>query len=234
MKEQNTIEQNTIEIDVFQLLKTLWKHKLIILLVALVTGAGAFAYSIFIVKPEYTSTTRIYVVNRNQENKPGLTNQDLQAGTYLVKDYHEIILSQDVLEKVATNLKLDIPVKTLTSKVQVTVPADTRIVSISVKDKQPEEASRIANSIREVAAEKIIAVTRVSDVTTLEEARPATTPSSPNVRRNTLVGFLGAAVTVITVLLIELFDTRVKRPEEVEDVLQMPLLGVVPDFNKMK
>ncbi|HGQ9577209.1 TPA: Wzz/FepE/Etk N-terminal domain-containing protein, partial [Streptococcus pneumoniae] len=177
-------EQNTIEIDVFQLLKTLWKHKLIILLVALVTGAGAFAYSTFIVKPEYTSTTRIYVVNRNQGDKPGLTNQDLQAGTYLVKDYREIILSQDVLEKVATNLKLDIPAKTLTSKVQVTVPADTRIVSISVKDKQPEEASRIANSLREVAAEKIIAVTRVSDVTTLEEARPAMTPSSPNVRRN--------------------------------------------------
>ncbi|HEV0254703.1 TPA: capsular biosynthesis protein CpsC [Streptococcus pneumoniae] len=227
-------EQNTIEIDVFQLLKTLWKHKLIILLVALVTGAGAFAYSTFIVKPEYTSTTRIYVVNRNQGDKPGLTNQDLQAGTYLVKDYREIILSQDVLEKVATNLKLDIPAKTLTSKVQVTVPADTRIVSISVKDKQPEEASRIANSLREVAAEKIIAVTRVSDVTTLEEARPAMTPSSPNVRRN-IVGFLGgAAVTVITVLLIELLDTRVKRPEDVEDVLQMPLLGVVPDFDKMK
>ncbi|WP_061647077.1 Wzz/FepE/Etk N-terminal domain-containing protein, partial [Streptococcus pneumoniae] len=153
-------------------------------------GAGAFAYSTFIVKPEYTSTTRIYVVNRNQGDKPGLTNQDLQAGTYLVKDYREIILSQDVLEKVATNLKLDIPAKTLTSKVQVTV-----------------------NSLREVAAEKIIAVTRVSDVTTLEEARPAMTPSSPNVRRNTLVGFLGgAAVTVITVLLIELLDTRVKRP----------------------
>lgn len=228
-------EQNTIEIDVFQLLKTLWKHKLIILLVALVTGAGAFAYSTFIVKPEYTSTTRIYVVNRNQGDKPGLTNQDLQVGTYLVKDYREIILSQDVLEKVATNLKLDIPAKTLTSKVQVTVPADTRIVSISVKDKQPEEASRIANSLREVAAEKIIAVTRVPDVTTIEEARPAMTPSSQNVRRNTLVGFLGgAAVTVITVLLIELLDTRVKRPEDVEDVLQMPLLGVVPDFDKMK
>lgn len=51
-----------------------------ILLVALVTGAGAFAYSTFIVKPEYTSTTRIYVVNRNQGDKSGLTNQDLQAG----------------------------------------------------------------------------------------------------------------------------------------------------------
>lgn len=202
---------------------------------ALVTSAGAFAYSTFIVKPEYTSTTRIYVVNRNQGDKPGLTNQDLQAGTYLVKDYREIILSQDALEKVATNLKLDMPAKTLASKVQVAVPADTRIVSISVKDKQPEEASRIANSLREVAAEKIVAVTRVSDVTTLEEARPATTPSSPNVRRNSLFGFLGGAVvTVIAVLLIELLDTRVKRPEDIEDVLKIPLLGLVPDFDKMK
>lgn len=228
-------EQNTIEIDVFQLFKTLWKRKLMILIVALVTGAGAFAYSTFIVKPEYTSTTRIYVVNRNQGDKPGLTNQDLQAGTYLVKDYREIILSQDALEKVATNLKLDMPAKTLASKVQVAVPADTRIVSISVKDKQPEEAGRIANSLREVAAEKIVAVTRVSDVTTLEEARPATTPSSPNVRRNSLFGFLGGAVvTVIAFLLIELLDTRVKRPEDVEDVLQIPLLGLVPDLNKMK
>ncbi|MBZ4299145.1 capsular polysaccharide biosynthesis protein CpsC, partial [Streptococcus pneumoniae] len=121
-------EQNTIEIDVFQLLKTLWKHKLIILLVALVTGAGAFAYSIFIVKPEYTSTTRIYVVNRNQENKPGLTNQDLQAGTYLVKDYREIILSQDVLEEVISDLKLDLTPKGLANKIKVTVPVDTRIV----------------------------------------------------------------------------------------------------------
>ena len=228
-------EQNMMEIDVFHLLKILWKRKLLIVLVAFVTGAVAFAYSSFIVKPEFTSTTRIYVVNRNQGDKPGLTNQDLQAGSYLVKDYREIILSQDVLEKVATDLKLDLPPKGLASKIKVTVPVDTRIVSISVTDRAPEEASRIANSLREVAAQKIISVTRVSDVTTLEEARPATSPSSPNIRRNTMVGFLaGAAVMVVTVLLVELLDTRVKRPEDIEDVMQIALLGVVPNLDKLK
>ncbi|MFM9319110.1 capsular polysaccharide biosynthesis protein CpsC [Streptococcus sp. ST16] len=228
-------EQNMMEIDVFQLLKILWKRKFLIALVAIVTGVVAFAYSSFIVKPEYTSTTRIYVVNRNQGDKPGLTNQDLQAGSYLVKDYREIILSQDVLEKVATDLKLDLPSKGLASKIKVTVPADTRIVSISVTDRAPEEASRIANSLREVAAQKIISVTRVSDVTTLEEARPATSPSSPNIRRNTMIGFLaGAVVMIVTVLLIELLDTRVKRPEDVEDVMQIALLGVVPNLDKLK
>ena len=228
-------EQNTMEIDVFQLLNTLWKRKLIIALVAIVTGAIAFAYSSFIIKPEYTSTTRIYVVNRNQGDKTGSTNQDLQAGSYLVKDYREIILSQDVLEKVVTDLKLNMSTKGLASKVQVTVPVDTRIVSISVKDKQPEEASRIANSLREVAAQKIINVTRVSDVTTLEEARPATSPSSPNIRRNTLIAFLGGlGVVFVVVLLVELLDVRVKRPEDIEDVMQIPLLGVIPNLDKLK
>ena len=228
-------EQNTMEIDVFHLFKILWKRKILIALVAIVAGALAFAYSAFIVKPEFTSTTRIYVVNRNQGDKPGLTNQDLQAGSYLVKDYREIILSQDVLEKVTSDLKLDLSPKSLASKVKVTVPVDTRIVSISVNDRVPEEASRIANSLREVAAEKIISITRVSDVTTLEEARPAIAPSSPNIRRNTIIGLLGGTVfMVIAILIVELVDTRVKRPEDIEDVMQIALLGVVPNLDKLK
>lgn len=228
-------ENKEIAIDIVQLFKILWKKKNAIILTAIVAAVLAFGVSSFVLTPEYSSTTRIYVVNRNQSENVGLTNQDLQAGTYLVKDYKEIILSQDVLEKVISNLKLEQSGKGLRKKIQVTVPVDTRIVSIVVKDDQPEEASRIANALREVAAEKIIKVTRVSDVTTLEEARPALTPSSPNIRRNTLLAFLaGGAMMVILVLLLELFDDRVKRPEDVEEVMQVALLGIVPDLNKLK
>ena len=228
-------ENKEIGIDVVQLFKILWKKKIIILLTAIVAAVLAFGVSSFVLKPEYSSTTRIFVVSRNQSENAGLTNQDLQAGSYLVKDYKEIILSQDVLEKVISNLKLDQTVKELTKKIQVTVPVDTRIVSIIVEDEHPEEASRIANALREVAAEKIIKVTRVSDVTTLEEARPALTPSSPNIRRNTVLAFLvGGVAMIVSVLLLELLDDRVKRPEDVEEVMQVALLGIVPDLNKLK
>ena len=228
-------ENKEIAIDVVQLFKILWKKKIAIILTAIVAAVLAFGVSSFVLTPEYSSTTRIYVVNRNQSENAGLTNQDLQAGSYLVKDYKEIILSQDVLEKVISNLKLEQTGKGLSKKIQVTVPVDTRIVSIAVKDDQPEDASRIANALREVAAEKIIKVTRVSDVTTLEEARPALTPSSPNIRRNTMLAFLaGGAVMVILILLLELLDDRVKRPEDVEEVMQVALLGIVPDLNKLK
>ena len=228
-------EQEKFEIDVFQLVKVLWKRKFLIVLTAIIAGLAAFAYSSFVIKPQYTSTTRIYVVNRNQADKPGLTNQDLQAGAYLVKDYREIILSQDVLEKVVADQKLTMDAKTLGRKVSVTVPADTRIVSISVRDGNPEEASRIANALREEAAQKIISVTRVSDVTTLEEARPATSPSSPNIRRNTMIATIaGVGFVTIIMLLVELLDDRVKRPEDIEEVMHISLLGVIPNLEKLK
>ena len=228
-------EQDKFEIDVFQLVKVLWKRKFLIVLTAIIAGLAAFAYSTFVIKPQYTSTTRIYVVNRNQADKPGLTNQDLQAGAYLVKDYREIILSQDVLEKVVVDQSLTMDAKALGKKVSVTVPADTRIVSISVRDGKPEEASRIANALREVAAQKIISVTKVSDVTTLEEARPATSPSSPNIRRNTIIATIaGVGFVTVIVLLVELLDDRVKRPEDIEEVMHLSLLGVIPNLEKLK
>lgn len=228
-------EQDKIEIDVVQVLKVLWKRKLMIALVAIATGVLAFGFSSFIVKPQFTSTTRIYVVNRNQGDKPGLSNQDLQAGSYLVKDYREIILSQDVLEKVVTEQNLKFDAKALAKKIQVTVPADTRIVSISVKDGNPEEASRIANGLREVAAQKIISVTKVSDVTTLEEARPALSPSSPNIRRNTILGVgAGAGIVILLAISVEVLDDRVRRPEDIEEVMHISLLGVIPNLEKLK
>ena len=160
-------EQQEIGIDPLLLLASLWRKKLLIILVAIITGGLTFIYSALIVRPQYTSTSRIYVVNHAQGEQNVLTNQALQAGSYLVKDYQEIILSQDVLEKVIANQKLTMTPKQLASKIKVSVPRDTRIVSIDVKDTNPEIASQLANELRVVASEKIKAVTKVSDVTTL-------------------------------------------------------------------
>lgn len=231
MKNQ---DNQTVEIDALSLVKTLWRRKFLIIVTAFAMAIAALGYSTFIIKPNYTSTTRIYVVNRQANENSTLTNQDLQAGTYLVKDYKEIILSQDVLAKVIDDLKLNVQPSALAKKINVTVPTDTRIVSIAVSDGDAKEAARIANSLRQIAAEKIIAVTKVSDVTTLEEAEVPNSPSSPNIRRNTLIGFLAGGVLIsVVILVVEVLDDRVKKPEDVEEALGITLLGVVPNMNKL-
>lgn len=230
----NNQENQAVEIDVFAMLKTLWKRKFSIVLVALVFAIAAFGYSAFLAKKEYQSTSRIYVVSRQNQDNNALTNSDLQAGSYLVKDYREIILSQNVLTQAIEELKLDMTPAELSKKISVSVPTDTRILSITAKDGNPKEAARIANGLRNVAAEKIISVTKVSDVTTLDEAEVPQLPSSPNIRRNVLLGFIaGAGLMVVLMVVVEVLDDRVKRPEDVEELMGLTLLGIVPDIKKL-
>lgn len=232
MKNQ---DNQTMEIDVLSLVKSLWRRKFLIVVTAFVMAIITLGYNTFIIKPNYISSTRIYVVNRQPSDNSTLTNQDLQAGSYLVKDYKEIILSQDVLAKVISDLKLHMQPSALAKKITVTVLTDTRIVSIAVSDGDAKEAARVANSLRQVAAEKIIAVTKVADVTTLEEAEVPNSPSSPNIKRNTLIGFLtGGALISMVIIIVEVLDDRVKKPEDVEEALGITLLGVVPNMDKLK
>ena len=228
----NNQEANTIEIDVLSLLRTIWRKKFLILLTAILTTGLAFAYSAFLVTPQYDSTTRLYVVTQSSDNGAGITNQDLQAGSFLVKDYKEIILSQDVLKNVTTTLGITDDIK---EKITVNIPVDTRILSITVRDSDPNQAATIANTLRDEAAKKIIEVTKVSDVTTLEAALPAEKPSTPQTKRNLVLGFVaGAFLATALVLVLEVLDDRVKRPQDIEEGLGMTLLGVVPQAAKLK
>lgn len=226
---------STVEIDVLFLLKKLWSKKFLIIFIALFFGTLSLLGSIFLIKPSYMSTTRIYVVNQNNNNNASnLTAQDLQAGSYLVNDYKEIITSQEVLTKAIEKNKENLTPEELSKMISVAIPTDTRVISISVKNHDAKKASELANSIREAASDKIKDVTKVQDVTTLEAAEVSDEPSSPNIKRNLILGVLvGGFLAIVGVLLSEILDDRIKRPEDVEDVLGMTLIGVIPDINKL-
>ena len=225
-------EKDFVQIDIMLLLRRIWSQKLIIVLTTLVFTAGALMYSLFIATPKYNSTTRVYVVNQKKDNQ-AITTQDVQLGTLLVKDYKEIILSNSVMSDVVAKNKLQITPGELAKKISVDAPKDTRIISITVTDKDPQKARDLANAVREVSADKIKEVTKIEDVTTLEQAEAALTPSSPNVfKKSVLAALLGFILAVGGVVLIELMDDRIKRPEDIEETMNLVLLGVIPSTNK--
>ena len=228
----NTNDNASIEIDVLYLLRKLWSKKFFIVFVGLLVGTIALLGSVFFIKPKYTSTTRIYVVSRSSDTS--LTNQDLQAGSYLVNDYKEVITSSEVLSSVIDQEKLSMSTGELSKEIAVTIPTDTRVISISVTDTDGQRACDLANTVRQVAAEKIKAVTKVDDVTTLESATKPSHPSSPNVKKNAVIGALaGVFLAIVGILVAEVLDDRVRRPEDIEETLGMTLLGVIPDIDKL-
>ena len=225
----NNQEKDLIQLDIMLLIKSIWEKKILILLVTVLFTAVSLAYSIFLVTPQYSSTTKVYVVNQKKGDKE-ITTQDVQLGSLLIKDYKEIILSNKVMEDSAEKSGLRITAKQLAGKVSVDAPKDTRIISITVRDKDPQVASQLANTVKEVSADQIKEVTKIDDVTTLEEAKAATFPSSPNIPKNAILATaLGFIIAVAGVVLFELLDDRIKRAEDIEDGMGLVLLGVVPD-----
>lgn len=131
MNQDNT---KSDEIDVLALLHKLWTKKLLILFTVFYFAAFSFLGTYFFIQPTYTSTTRIYVVNQATDNK-NLSAEALQAGTFLTKDYKEIITSNDVLSEVIKDEKLNMTVAELAKMILVDNPTDTRLISISVNAK---------------------------------------------------------------------------------------------------
>ena len=223
-------EKDLIQLDIMLLLRRIWEKKILIVLVTLLFTAASLAVSIFLITPQYASTTKVYVVNQTKDEKKAITTQDVQLGSLLVKDYKEIILSNKVMEEAAEKSGTGLTVKELLKKVSVEAPKDTRIISITVEDKDPQVASDLANTVKEISADQIKEVTKIEDVTTLEEAKAATSPSSPNIPRNGILATaLGFILAVAGVVLFELLDDRVKRAEDIEETMGLVLLGVVPD-----
>ena len=223
-------EKDLIQLDIMLLLRRIWEKKVLIVLVTLLFTVASLAVSIFVITPQYSSTTKVYVVNQTKDEKKAITTQDVQLGSLLVKDYKEIILSNKVMEDAAEKSGTGLTAKELAKKVSVDAPKDTRIISITVQDKDPQVASDLANTVKEISADQIKEVTKIDDVTTLEEAKAATSPSSPNIPKNGILAtILGFILAVAGVVLFELLDDRVKRSEDIEETMGLVLLGVVPD-----
>lgn len=69
----------------------------------------------------------------------------------------------------------------------------------------------------------------LSNISIVDNAEVPTAPSSPNLMKNLLVGLaLGIGLAAATVFIKDQFDDSIRVPEDVENKLALPLLGVVP------
>lgn len=222
------LEDNEISIDLLELISVLLKKIHIIMIVGIVFAVIAFVGTKSFITPKYTSTTKMYVLSKQTEGAM-VTYAELQTGAQLTKDYMELVKSRPVLEKVIKNLNLDMSVETLKGCISVATPEDTRILTVSVVNTDPEMAKKIADEIREAVGVQITQIMDVDSVNTVEEGNLPIAPSSPNVTKNALMGgFLGFALTAGIILLRFMLDDTIKTAEDVEKYLGLSVLASVP------
>ncbi len=224
---ENRRENDEIEIDLLELCSVLFGRLWLILSAGLFAALICFAVSKFIITPYYESTTKIYILNKT--DNASVTYSDVQMGTQLTKDYAELINSRYVLEEVIQRLSLNEDYKSLLGKVSVSTPTDTRIVSITVEDKDPVQAMNTANCIREAASEHIQNVMDIEAVNVVETANMPTEKAGPSVIIWTLTGgMIGVFLLCAIILVRYLLDDTIKSSEDVEKYLELSTLALIP------
>lgn len=218
---------DVIEIDLVELLGVILHNLWIIIVSGVIVAAVALLVSYFIITPKYESVTKIYVISKT--NADTMTYSDLQAGSTLTKDYKELVKSRPVLEEVLAETGIDVELKNLEAQITVEVPTDTRIVSITVEDKDPYEARIIADSVRIAASKHIREVMDTEAVNVVEEASLPIEKSSPSILKNTAIGYAAGLFLAIAIVIINyIMDDTIKTPDDVEKFLGVSVLGSIP------
>lgn len=218
-------QQDELEIDLKELFFELLGHWKTLLMSTVLVAAIVLVISKFILVPQYESTSALYVLSNS------ITSiADIQIGTSLTQDYLVVIKGRPVLEQVIENLKLKENYAALGGKITLNNPPNSRILEITVRDKDPEHAKEIADELAGVASDYISIKMDQSAPTIIQNGYADGRPVSPNVMKNTVIGalagfLLAAAVVVISYLLNDTIMTG----EDVERKLGMNLLGSLPE-----
>lgn len=223
--------EETNEISLQEIFMILWNKVWVIILCTLIGGVAAFGISAFVLDPTYTSRVSMYV-NSNTERENTIANlNDINASQKLVSTYIEILKSDNVLSKVITETGLTYTPAQIRKMLTASAVNGTEIFEVKITTEDADEAAVLANTIATVAPEEIIRVVKAGSVELIDEAVPATNPSSPNVILNTVIGLmLGGVLSVLGVLVAEMLDNRIKHEDDLKKAFDFPILGTIPDL----
>lgn len=217
-------------IDLSKLIKILKKNLKWLIILPIIFLILSLLLTYLFLKPEYEASTQV-LVNQKEENKDMMVQQ-VQSDIQLVKTYSEIIQSPRILNQVSKKLKKDYSGKQLASMLSVKNQTESQIMDITVKSENKKDAQKIANTVAEVFSKDAGKIMSINNVSILSKADTAV-QTSPKPVINAVIGiFLGLIIALIIIFLKEIMDKRIKTEEEIEEILDLPVLGSIPDLRK--
>lgn len=216
-------------ISLQELFTTLKKRIVLIigLTILAVLIAGIVSYNFL--TPIYETHTQI-LVNQEKTDISQLTNQNIQTDLQLINTYSVIIKSPAILDQVSQQLALGLSAEALTNKITVANAENSQVVNVTVQDPDPAIAVDIANTTAAVFQEEIQQLMKVDNVSILSPAvlKDNPSPVAPNPMLNmAIAAVVGLMLGVGIAFLLEYLDTSMKDEQDIEDVLGIPLLGVI-------
>lgn len=230
-------------LDLMRLLDTLKKWWWIVVVISLISAIISIVINYYYTENVYEASTTLYSGTLSKSSITSML-QELQIGENVIQDYREIVKSRLIVEETKRLLKEDaknnpklsavasLPYESFSSKVNVSLLNDTHIMKITFSDSDPQVCMLIANKIAGVFTEKVKKITKIDNIQVIDEAVKPEFPVKPNKKKNVInfiaIGFV-AGLGII--FLIYSFDKTIKTADDVVELLELPVIGVVREFD---
>ena len=223
------------EISIQDIFGSLLRHIAIVLVVTVLFGAAAWAYTHFLVTPQYTASAKMISISNTERVADIYTSAEHAAAVALVSTTAEVIKTNSILNEVSGRLAsqgLNYSSTELKKMITISSENETEVFRVIVTGTKRQEVALVANTIAEVAEERVGMITEAGSAKILEDAGTPVSPSSPNTVRNAILGALvGFVLICLIVILRDLNDTTVWTEDDLTNHFDYPVLGLIPQLD---
>ena len=213
-----------------ELLQLLKRHLFVVIALPIVCAIAAAGVCYTMMSNTYTATTSLYVLAENANDTSSSLSSTLNASQLVSNDIAALIKSDRVMNGAAEDLGLE---NLNAFKISVNSQTTTRVITLTVTGKDPQQAAAAANAIASEVSTVAQQVMDVRSVNVVDEASAPTKPSGPNRPMYVAVAVLaGLFLAIAIVVLKDMLNTRVSNSDEVEKLLGIPVIGQFPAVKK--
>lgn len=216
-----------VQIDLSELFKLIKKHLRLIIIFMLVGIILVGSYTTFMVDKKYSSQGTILL--KSDVVDGAVDSRQLVSNNSMIANYIKLLQGNNIQDKIAKNL--DISKGIVRSSLQISNTEDTQIIEITATTTDAGLSKRIVDETIKVFTETVKEMLDVSNIIIVDNAEINAYPVSPSLQKNMFLGAVGGIVIALGyILLTYLLDSKIKTPEVAEQVLDLPVLGMVPYF----
>ncbi|QCR31988.1 YveK family protein [Lysinibacillus sp. SGAir0095] len=218
-------------LDFKRILKILTRRLFLIISFLFISVAMAIVVSFYVLKPIYQAETQI-LVNQKNTGEEAYSWSVLETDLQLIDTYNVIIKSPVIVNKVIEKLDLKMTPDQLSGQIYVSNEENSKVLTISVEDLDSTQAAEIANTVANVFKEEIPNLMNVDNITILAVAGENASPVKPNKPLNIAIsGVIGLLLGIGLAFLLEFFDNTVKSENDIDEILALPIMGIVSSIS---
>lgn len=212
-------------------LKVFNRYKWLIIITLVLAAAFGYLWSSRQDKVYEASITVLVGQNQGLAENLNFTTALQEVANSMSK----MITTRTVAEKVIDDYSLDMSPDELLGGLAAQPIQQTQLIVVSFKSNDPQEAADVANGVGNAFAELISRTESSRSGLTAQVWQDASVPGgniSPQpVRTGVLAAFLGLIGSMAVALMLDRMDTRWRSPQDVEEEMALPLLGVIPQMS---